>query len=50
MEAQRRDCWGQAEVRRDDGESGVDATDRGKDSAGRDVGEKVTGMVVVVKA
>jgi len=45
-EEQRRDWWGQAEVRR---ESGVDATVGGKDSAGREVGEKVMGMVVAVK-
>lgn len=47
--AQKRDCWGQAEVRREDGERGADATVGGKDSARREVGENVTGMVVVIK-
>ena len=48
-EEQRRDCWGQAEVRREDGESGVEAIVGGKDSAAREVGENVTGIVVVVE-
>lgn len=38
MDWQRRDCWGQAEVRREDGERGVDATVRDKDSARREEG------------
>ena len=50
MERQRRDCLGQVEVRREDGERGVDATVRGKDSACREEGENVTGMLVVIKA
>ena len=43
-EEQRRDCWGQAEVRREDGESGVEAIVGGKDSAAREVGENVMGI------
>ena len=50
MERQRRDCLGQAEVRREDGERGVDATVRRKDSARREEGENVIGMLVVIKA
>jgi hypothetical protein len=46
---QRRDWCGQAEARREDGEIGVEATVGGKDSAGREVGENVMGMVVTVK-
>ena len=48
-EEQRRDWWGQAEVRREDGESGVEAIVGGKDSAEREVGENVMGMVIVVE-
>ena len=48
-EEQRRDWWGQAEVRREDGESGVEAIVGGKDSAAREVGENVMGMVAVVE-
>ena len=50
MERQRRDYLGQAEVRREDGERGVDETVRGKDSARREEGENVTGILVVIKA
>jgi hypothetical protein len=45
----RRDGWERPEVRREDGESGVEATVGGKDSAGREVGEKVMGIVVEAK-
>ena len=48
-EEQRRDWGGQAEVRREDGESGVEAIVGGKDSAATEVGENVMGMVVAVE-
>ena len=48
-EEQRRDWGGQAEVRREDGESEEEAIVGGKDSAAREVGENVMGMVVAVE-
>ena len=38
MERQRRNSLGQAEIRREDGERGADATVRGKDSPRREEG------------
>ena len=45
-EEQRRNWWGQEQLRREEGESREEATVGGKDSAAREVGKKVMGIVV----